>query len=83
MQTALGTQNTSWANWQGLNALLDRHLPAVPTWSEFTPFGESLADHEELLGRIESQINLFRRQESYWDAAFHLYSCLIFYKSQA
>lgn len=78
-----GTENTSWGNWKGLKVLLDRYLPTVPTWSDFTPFGESLADHEDLLSRIDPQINLFRRQESYWDAAFHLYSCLIFYKSRA
>jgi tetratricopeptide (TPR) repeat protein len=74
--------NTSWANWNDLNALLNRYLPKVPIWVEFTSFGESLTDHQELLGRIDAQIDLFRREESHWDAAFHLYSCLVFYRSQ-
>jgi hypothetical protein len=35
----------------------------------------------ELLGHIKSQIHLFRREETNWDPAFHLYSGLAFRKA--
>ncbi|MBW4551175.1 MAG: hypothetical protein KME35_08715 [Aphanocapsa sp. GSE-SYN-MK-11-07L] len=71
-------QGTSWARWQGLQALFDRYLPTAPVWSEFTPFGESVLDQTDLLDRIHPHIKLLRRQDSYWDQAFQLYSCLAF-----
>ncbi len=71
-------QSTSWARWQGLQALFDRYLPTSPVWSDFTSFAESVLDHTDLLDRIDPHIKLLRRQDSYWDQAFHLYSCLAF-----
>ncbi len=76
-------QGTSWANWRGLQTLFDRYLPSTPVWSDFTPFGESVIEHTDFLDRIDPHIKLFRRQDSYWDQAFHLYSSLVFCQSQA
>jgi hypothetical protein len=76
-------QGTSWAHWKGLESLFDRYLPSTPVWSDFTPFGESVVEHTDFLDRIDPHIKLFRRQESYWDQAFQLYSSLIFCQAQA
>jgi hypothetical protein len=71
---------TSYAHWRQFNTFLHRYLPDVPVWTDFATFGDTAVDHPEILERVESHIYLFRRQESLWDAAFHLYSSLIFWK---
>jgi hypothetical protein len=43
----------------------------------FSYFADTVLDQVELLGRLKSHINLFRRTETTWDAAFHLYSGLV------
>ncbi|NJK42015.1 MAG: hypothetical protein HC934_13100 [Acaryochloridaceae cyanobacterium SU_2_1] len=73
-------EETSWANWRALRTLLDQYLPKIPSWSEFTPFAETAVEQMELLGEFESYINLFRREDSKWDQAFHLYSSLAMLK---
>jgi len=65
-------------NWNQLMTLLKRQTPNAETWSQFTPFGETAADFTGPLLRLKSHIYLSRREDSYWDAAFHLYSSLIF-----
>ena len=74
-------QGTSWVNWRNLMALLNRHLGHASLWSEFTAFAETAIDHPDVLDRLPSHINLFRRHESYWDQAFHLYSSLAFLRN--
>lgn len=71
-------RNTIRTNWNGLLALLQQHLPNAQVWSDFTTFGESAADFDLPLDRLKSQIYLARATDTYWDKAFHLYSCLAF-----
>ncbi len=75
-------QGTSWANWRSLSGMLNQTLPNVPIWSDFTSFGETAIDHPDVLDRVQPHMNLFRRSDSYWDPAFHLYSSLVFLKNQ-
>ena len=75
-------QGTSWVNWRSLVSILNQNLSHAPIWSEFTVFAETAIDHPDVLDRLQSHINLFRRSESYWDQAFHLYSSLVFLKNQ-
>ncbi|HEY9847038.1 MAG TPA: hypothetical protein V6D03_12700, partial [Candidatus Caenarcaniphilales bacterium] len=78
--SVLSNQNTSWANWKRLMGLLTRCLPQTPVSSNFNFFAESALEHIDRLKLSQSHINLFRRIESEWDVAFHLYSCLVFLK---
>ena len=80
-QLTHSSQGTSWANWKNLMEMLNLYLPNTPVWSDFTSFAETAIEHTELLDHVNSHINLFRRTDSYWDPAFHLYSCLVFLKS--
>lgn len=71
-------RHTISTNWNQLMALLDRQLPHAKTWAQFTPFAESAADFTVPLLRLKAHMHLSRQADSYWDAAFHLYSSLIF-----
>lgn len=73
-----GTVNDSWNH---IVQYLQASAPNIPVWSEFTPFGESAINFQELLKLINPQINLLRREETPWDAAFQLYSGLAFSKT--
>lgn len=66
-------------NWNYLMNLLHRQLPNVPAWSDFTAFAETAADFASPLKRVNPHINLLRRNESYWDPAFQLYSGMLFW----
>lgn len=72
------SQNTIRINWNSLLNWLRQQIPQVKVWSDFTPFAETLLDQTEILGKIQSQIHLFRREKTNWDPAFHLYSGLVF-----
>ncbi|BAZ07767.1 tetratricopeptide repeat protein [Calothrix sp. NIES-3974] len=74
-------QNTLRSSWNQLQQWLNQQLPQIPTWSEFTPFAESILDQTEILSKFDPQMNLHRPQPSFWDNAFQLYSCLIFLKN--
>lgn len=82
-QNQLSSQMTVRTNWNHLLTFLDQQLPQVRTWSDFTPFAETALDQITLLGPIQSQIHLFRRLETNWDPAFHLYSGLTFLKANS
>jgi tetratricopeptide (TPR) repeat protein len=73
-------QNTITINWNSLLDWVKQKLPQVKVWSDFTPFAETILDQTEMLGNIQSHIHLFRRKETNWDPAFHLYSGLVFVK---
>jgi hypothetical protein len=64
--------------WNNLLKYVEKHLNEMPIWSEFEVFAGSVVDKNELLERFPAHIYLFRRQESNWDSAFHLYSTLAF-----
>lgn len=67
-------------NWNYLSDFLEQKKPQADIWG-FSYFADTVLDQVELLGRLKSHINLFRRTESAWDAAFHLYSGLVFMHS--
>ncbi|PZD74617.1 hypothetical protein C1752_00831 [Acaryochloris thomasi RCC1774] len=71
---------TSWSNWRNLTALWQENLPDVRSWNEFSTFADTIIEQTDTLDRIDAHINLFRRAESYWDQAFHLYSSLAYLK---
>ncbi|PSB04484.1 tetratricopeptide repeat protein [Merismopedia glauca] len=70
------SQSTIRLKWNNLLKYVASHLNPLPVWSEFDIFAQSVVDKAELLERFPAHIYLFRRQESTWDAAFHLYSTL-------
>ncbi len=74
------SQNTIRINWNSLSSWIDQQLPQVKIWSDFTPFADTTLDQTEMLGHIKSHIHLFRREQTNWDSAFHLYSGLVFVK---
>ena len=47
-------------------------------WPDFENFGETALEHPELLSKLTTHIDLFRREDSNWDPAFKLYSALLF-----
>ena len=79
-QTAINAldRSTLRTNWNQLIALIKQQTPHAETWSHFMPFAETAADFTVPLLRLKSHIQLSRQEDSYWDAAFQLYSSLIF-----
>ncbi|MEA5582091.1 tetratricopeptide repeat protein [Nodularia harveyana UHCC-0300] len=71
-------ENTTTIHWNSLLQWILPQIPQVKTWSNFTAFGETVLDQKELLGHIQPHIHLFRREQTNWDPAFHLYSGLVF-----
>lgn len=74
-------QTTTRSSWNNLLDFLNRQLPQIPIWSDFTHFAETALDFREMLSHLPSHINLFRREETPWDPAFQLYSGLVFLKN--
>ncbi|ACK65361.1 conserved hypothetical protein [Rippkaea orientalis PCC 8801] len=72
---------TAYDSWNHLIEFMNQQLPNTSIWSEFTPFGESAIEFQELLKLINSHIDLLRWEETPWDAAFQLYSGLAFIKA--
>ncbi|WP_138501260.1 tetratricopeptide repeat protein [Nostoc sp. PA-18-2419] len=77
---AQASQNTIRINWNSLSNWINQQLPHVKNWSDFTPFADTALEQTEMLGKIQSHIYLFRREQTNWDSAFHLYSGLVFVK---
>ncbi|MEL6462437.1 MAG: tetratricopeptide repeat protein [Cyanobacteria bacterium J06621_15] len=75
------SQNTIRINWNNLLNFLKTKLPQAKIWSDFTPFAETMLDQTEVLHQIQSHIQIFRKEQTGWDGAFHLYSCLIFIRN--
>jgi hypothetical protein len=75
--TSQASQNTIRINWNSLLDWLKQQIPQVKVWSDFTPFAETVLDQTEILGKIQSHVHLFRREQTNWDPAFHLYSGLV------
>jgi hypothetical protein len=67
---------TSRDNWKNLISQIHERVSEIPTQKNFTPFAETAIGYPELLQRINPHIELLRRADSPWDAAFHLYSTL-------
>ncbi|NJN20950.1 MAG: tetratricopeptide repeat protein [Leptolyngbya sp. RL_3_1] len=76
-ETASPSRRRQW------NALRDYVLNQVsgPIQSGFTNFGEGALEYIDLMPFFEAHMPLVRRQDTPWDAAFHLYSGLHFVRS--
>ncbi len=68
-------------SWNRLSHFFQQQIPQANVWADFAPFADTVLDQIELLGHLKSHINLFRRTETTWDPAFHLYSGLILTKA--
>jgi hypothetical protein len=62
--------------WNNLLKFVGENAKNMPVWSEFDTFAEAAVNRVKLLERFPAHIHLFRRQETPWDPAFHLYSTL-------
>jgi tetratricopeptide (TPR) repeat protein len=72
-------QTTIRLKWNRLSQFLHNNLTDATIWSDFTVFAETALDQLELIGsEFKPYIDLFRKQPTNWDAAFHLYSGLAF-----
>lgn len=80
-QTKSLAPTTTRINWNSLIDLLKQQLPETQVWSDFTTFAETTADHLPSLERIHPHIELERKESTFWDAAFQLYSTLAFLKN--
>jgi hypothetical protein len=69
---------TAWANWRQVSHILEQKLTQQPVWSHFENFAETALEHPDLLSKLPSHINLFRREDSNWDPVFQLFSALLF-----
>jgi tetratricopeptide (TPR) repeat protein len=79
--TDVGTPNrqaTIRMRWNLLTGFLGEPLADIPTDSDFTAFAENTEEHFTWIKNFPTHIDLFRKTPTYWDAAFHLYSGLIF-----
>lgn len=74
-------QVTARNNWHHLHQLIEQHRSDLPVYSEFSTFAETALDFREILKHLEPNLNLLRREESLWDAAFQLYSSLVLLKN--
>lgn len=74
-----GTVNQSWNQ---LSDLMRRSVTHTSVWGDFTPFAETAFGFGEMLERIDPCMNLKRRDNSAWDAAFQLYSTLAFLRER-
>lgn len=80
LDTDRSEPGTSWSNWRSLSALWQLHLADVQNWDNFSAFADTVIEQTDMLDHLEAHINLFRRKDSYWDQAFHLYSSLAYLK---
>ncbi|MBW4514725.1 MAG: tetratricopeptide repeat protein [Timaviella obliquedivisa GSE-PSE-MK23-08B] len=76
--TVVNHQGTTRIRWNLLAHFLGDRLASVPCRSDFTAFAETTQEHFAFLQAFPTHIHLFRKAPTYWDAAFHLYSGLIF-----
>lgn len=70
-------------NWLQLLAYLEEKMPGIQRWHDFTSFGEGAIAFPQMLQRLTSHIDLKRRHETTWDAAFQLYSGLVFFRGES
>lgn len=64
--------------WNQLVRSIDDCLTGTPIWSDFPSFGESALESLAMVHDLPSHIDLFRQAPTPWDAAFQLYSGLVF-----
>ncbi len=79
---ALADNTTARQNWYNLRHLLEQQLSQTSLWSDFKIFAETATDFSQMLQHLKPHLNLGRSQQTTWDTAFQLYSCLILLRSQ-
>lgn len=82
-QASFSDPGTTKKNWNNLLNFLNQTLPQSPVWSDFKTFAETAMDFREMLSHLPSHIDLFRREETFWDPAFQLYSGLVFLRNSS
>ena len=60
--------------WNALTQRLREHIQPTSVWTDFTGFGPTALDHLDLVDGFAPHINLFRKDSTKWDHAFHLFS---------
>ncbi|MGB3535978.1 MAG: tetratricopeptide repeat protein [Microcoleaceae cyanobacterium] len=73
---------TTRMNWTHLLEVFDQNLRRVTTWSEFTAFAETTLDYTQLLSHLPTYVNVSNQEPTIWEAAFQLYSALVFLKTE-
>jgi hypothetical protein len=79
--TTPGYQTTTRIGWNNLLGYFKQQLPNIPSYANFRAFGETTADHCVHLSKLKTNIDLTRKIDTHWDAAFHLYSTLAYLKA--
>ncbi|MGF1491344.1 MAG: tol-pal system YbgF family protein [Microcoleaceae cyanobacterium] len=72
------SQSTTRLKWNQLLAILNHSLNQSHLWTEFTPFAETAINYPLLLKNLPAFVDIERKSETPWDAAFQLYSGLVF-----
>lgn len=72
---------TTRLKWNALTQKIDHHSKPTKTWLDFTAFGTSALDYLDLADGFSSHINVFRKEDSKWDHAFHLFSIASLYQA--
>lgn len=72
------SQNSIRLQWNQLVARLTQQLGDRPVWEDFNTFAQTAFDHLDLLEHFDTHIEIFRKDPTTWDPAFHLYSGLVF-----
>jgi Tetratricopeptide repeat len=72
------SQTTIRRRWNLLTSFLGEQLAGVAIDSEFTLFAENAEEHFTWVKNFPTHIDLFRKAPTHWDAAFQLYSGLVF-----
>lgn len=78
--TAIPTQMTTRINWNNLMQRLQLYTKqaTIMNGNAFKVFASMVLDEKALIEQIEPYIDIFRKKETAWDAAFQLYSTLNF-----
>ncbi|PSF36819.1 hypothetical protein C7H19_12695 [Aphanothece hegewaldii CCALA 016] len=70
-------------HWNHLMSYFKKQFPHHPVYDEFTPFAETALDFPETLKLIQPHLDLLRREDTFWDQVFHLYSSLALIKEKS
>jgi hypothetical protein len=83
LETIVLDQSIKRLYWNRLMEFLQHQLSEKPLWSNFISFGETAIDYPILLNRFPAKIHSYGQDESVWNSAFHLYSCLAFVQARS
>ncbi len=72
------SQSSIRLQWNQLIARLTQQMGDRPVWEDFNTFAQTAFDHLDLLEHFDTHIEIFRKEPTTWDPAFHLYSGLVF-----